>query len=155
MESGDAMESGARDVLSLCARMNAHFSVGSGSPSCRLDSEPIAAIDSASVEAAAIWIMPSSLSTPDLESTLNIQAHDSQILLCDVTRTTGREVAGRWMHWAASPYRLEPEALNASSFRSRVAKPQMPSSLQLEDDSGIVAARLGKEIQMGLVRLRT
>uniref|UniRef100_A0A0E0GK67 Uncharacterized protein n=1 Tax=Oryza nivara TaxID=4536 RepID=A0A0E0GK67_ORYNI len=54
MESGDAMESGARDVLFLCARMNAHFSVGSGSPSCRLDSEPVVTVDSAYVEAAAM-----------------------------------------------------------------------------------------------------
>uniref|UniRef100_A0A0E0RH70 Uncharacterized protein n=1 Tax=Oryza rufipogon TaxID=4529 RepID=A0A0E0RH70_ORYRU len=74
MESGNAMESGARDVLSLCARMNAHFRVGSGSPSCRLDSEPIAAIDSASVEAADIWIMPCSLSTPDLEKSKEKEA---------------------------------------------------------------------------------
>uniref|UniRef100_A0A0E0AA37 Uncharacterized protein n=1 Tax=Oryza glumipatula TaxID=40148 RepID=A0A0E0AA37_9ORYZ len=54
MEFGDAMESGARDALFLCARMNMHFSVGSGSPSCRLDSEPVVTVDSASVEAAAM-----------------------------------------------------------------------------------------------------
>uniref|UniRef100_A0A0D3H031 Uncharacterized protein n=1 Tax=Oryza barthii TaxID=65489 RepID=A0A0D3H031_9ORYZ len=54
MESGDAMEPGARDVLFLCARMNAHFSVGSGSPSCRLDSEPVLTVDSAYIEAAAM-----------------------------------------------------------------------------------------------------
>ncbi|BAF25223.1 Os09g0446400 [Oryza sativa Japonica Group] len=42
------MESGARDA------MESHFGVGSGSPSCHLDGEPVVVVDSTSVEAAAL-----------------------------------------------------------------------------------------------------